>query len=1834
MAKKLYVGTYRFDASEKIVFIKGNINVERFLIITNVTDNVIIYNFANPSLGYSLYSYNVSTDETQLTLTYDTTSMSDGDKLQVFIDNDYQEITPAEDILDPVGKLRVSNPENLIDTDFEYGLQGTKWETLQTVNNLPTIFTNSGDVSLDGIQSINVNAGSKSAKVTTSIAHGLVIGNPISVLGTSQYQAEGQFVVTSVSTNFEFFYEMDVAASETADISASYTTIIPGKFYEGSSLVIDQGAGVVTDEASPSVLTATTSETHGFSQGTKVYLRNSVGPKVLGITTSNINAPDGKPFIDTNTTAAVTLDMDQTSATGRAGFRDRPLITFDWEGTYQKYIDAADVNASNDTVTWNGHGLHNKALVLFQCPYEGRSDAGLNDGQVYYVENVDSDTIKLHTTNALNTGSLVNLTTPSNTVGFNRLVLVYKVEAADGTLRRTQYGQYQNSQSSVQTSRVGTANLNATTFDINLTTLYGGNSSIPTNLICSSILLAGDVNSTGEYVEFTVGGQTQRLYSPGNQSNNLAATAVSPGGGTPVFNGLNLNSSKVTIGSTIYLRLVVSCHSSVGTFTSPQGYRYSFVLNLPAPAGTGGNANEMSGYDLASNDYGLGNTQPNAVIAFQGISASSSTTTSSDAFSYLSNQRLYGRYGTYAVRNPNNTLTISGANVGSGNFVINYNDNAASYGDSSQIYYIMANVLSSDRNTIYQLDHGLTGSNVDCSVSVGSTAYANGERFNYASLSGGSTTMPQTFNGEVTVLTPNVFRLTTKLSPNTDDITKVPSQFVLSVLNPNPTYNTIFIKNHKINTETNAVYNNISGTGIGATPALSDGDSVKLNRFDDNRLKLLQGGASGAGTVITTVTERNSNASESVFLDLETPSTFVPGTVTITKVEFRGDFSASSEYLDMTFEDNDTYRIGQYDDQGDTAVYTTSTTLLSKDVSSLLKIQGGKTGISITFDASNQVNYGPGGGPWWGIRITYTTVQGGIALTSPGTGEKRFTIDELIGAYDGVFTMNTIPTTKSFTINSDFQIPARSYQITSSSIDNATEVITMTSGGKNHNLVTGEKVSYNPGANSSILPTGIGAGVQDVYIIGVGDTTAKLAASKLDALNNNPIDISGAAGIHTITANNVIKNIKATGDVSTVDTLKTVTGNGTKFLTDFKRFDSIFINNGTYIQRFTVDNITTDTNMTLFEGATATASNLSYYYETQLALRPDGFSLHKSFDGGVDITAGTSPDSRICRQTRKYFRYQSGKGIQTSFAINFNPPKIVSSLLISTGNTATVRTQEQHNLAVNDIVTIEGATVTTGSNFYNGTFTVATTADDFTFTYVMNGIPTDVTAGGFPTYVRQSWSDSAVRAGMFDDQNGFFYEYDGQYLYAVRRSSTTQVAGQISVTRNSAIVNGTSTAFTSQISAGGKVVIRGQTYKVVEVSSDIRLVIQPPYRGISAAGVKMTKTIDTKTKQSDWNLDPADGTGFTGYILNINKIQMAYIDYSWYGAGKIRYGFKDRVGHIRYFHEYRHNNVLDESYFRSGNLPARYEIENGPLATTAPTLFHFGTSIIMDGKFDDDKAYQFTGESRPQVYTNGGNTAFTSNAASTFAQVTLNGRRVYVYALQVSLANANQTDVGVTIKETSGTTLPTGTYVTQVKLDGSTSVIYTNYPATTTDPTGGAEYSVIASSTSFTIGEVSAIELARPIPLISVKLAPSVDSSLTGPVGAREIINRMQLQLKQASVTTNTSIELFLVQNALPSEIPFEDAQKPSLSEIIKHKPGDTIQGGTTIFSTKSSSGSATVALGDLLEMGNSILGGDGIFPSGPDLLTVAVQPQDTSTFTLTNPFSVSGKISWSESQA
>ena len=72
--------SYTFDASAKTITCSSFSTLDGILLITNVTDNVIIYNFADPTKGGSLTS-------STLTLVYDTSSMSDSDSLLIYVDD-------------------------------------------------------------------------------------------------------------------------------------------------------------------------------------------------------------------------------------------------------------------------------------------------------------------------------------------------------------------------------------------------------------------------------------------------------------------------------------------------------------------------------------------------------------------------------------------------------------------------------------------------------------------------------------------------------------------------------------------------------------------------------------------------------------------------------------------------------------------------------------------------------------------------------------------------------------------------------------------------------------------------------------------------------------------------------------------------------------------------------------------------------------------------------------------------------------------------------------------------------------------------------------------------------------------------------------------------------------------------------------------------------------------------------------------------------------------------------------------------------------------------------------------------------------------------------------------------------------------------------------------------------------------------------------------------------------------------------------------------------------------------------------------------------------------
>lgn len=98
-------GSYTFNKTAKTVTFSGlrqSITLANILLITNVTENTIIYNFADSTKGAVSFNNNI------LTLDYDTSAMADTDVLQIFLDLPSNEES-LHDLLRRMNKLLESN---------------------------------------------------------------------------------------------------------------------------------------------------------------------------------------------------------------------------------------------------------------------------------------------------------------------------------------------------------------------------------------------------------------------------------------------------------------------------------------------------------------------------------------------------------------------------------------------------------------------------------------------------------------------------------------------------------------------------------------------------------------------------------------------------------------------------------------------------------------------------------------------------------------------------------------------------------------------------------------------------------------------------------------------------------------------------------------------------------------------------------------------------------------------------------------------------------------------------------------------------------------------------------------------------------------------------------------------------------------------------------------------------------------------------------------------------------------------------------------------------------------------------------------------------------------------------------------------------------------------------------------------------------------------------------------------------------------------------------------------------------------------------------------------
>jgi len=407
--------------------------------------------------------------------------------------------------------------------------------------------------------------------------------------------------------------------------------------------------------------------------------------------------------------------------------------------------------------------------------------------------------------------------------------------------------------------------------------------------------------------------------------------------------------------------------------------------------------------------------------------------------------------------------------------------------------------------------------------------------------------------------------------------------------------------------------------------------------------------------------------------------------------------------------------------------------------------------------------------------------------------------------------------------------------------------------------------------------------------------------------------------------------------------------------------------------------------------------------------RPQGSSVHRAFDGGVKFSTNSfSKNQQAIRQTKRYFRYQSGKGVAFSTGSILEPAIENIDSITASGTTVTVKSADAHLCTRDTVVDVRGC----GDNSYNGVYQISNVIDPFTFQYTSVAAPTESVATGEYTVTPVNSYGTNLEIGMMDQQNGIFFRWANGGLSVVRRTSTFQLSGRVQVTQGSTLVssftsvNGTSTTFAKQLKPGDYVVIRGSSYRVDGIISDTQMVIFPDYRGPSATNVPVTKTVETEWKQSDWNIDRCDGTGKTGYTLDPTKMQMFYMDYSWYGAGFIRWGFRALDGDVIYAHKIPNNNQNTEAYMRSGNLPARYEVNTIPPTTQMSKTFSSGDTTL----YTNDALDNFPEEGTLRLKT------ASSATAGLYEYINYTGKTTFVQDIIAADANNNT----LTVADTTG----------------------------------------------------------------------------------------------------------------------------------------------------------------------------------------------------------------------
>lgn len=224
--------------------------------------------------------------------------------------------------------------------------------------------------------------------------------------------------------------------------------------------------------------------------------------------------------------------------------------------------------------------------------------------------------------------------------------------------------------------------------------------------------------------------------------------------------------------------------------------------------------------------------------------------------------------------------------------------------------------------------------------------------------------------------------------------------------------------------------------------------------------------------------------------------------------------------------------------------------------------------------------------------------------------------------------------------------------------------------------------------------------------------------------------------------------------------------------------------------------------------------------------------------------------------------------------------------------------------------------------------------------------------------------------------------------------------------------------------------------------------------------------VDTKIAQSDWNIDPMDGTGPSGLTLNLAYPQIFWIDIEWLGVGTVRIGFVIN-GKFVHCHSIHHSNLSSSpagAYMQTAILPVRYEIENTGATASSSTLKQIGSTVISEGGYELEGKMRSVGLA-PTTASN-----YNLNTANVFypvASIRLKSTHLDAIVIPKNIALVGTTQSDYRYKIISNANVAGGSWIS----DGADSAVEYNLSATSY--TGGddlrSSYLISTGSQSLTV---------------------------------------------------------------------------------------------------------------------------------------------------------------------